>query len=531
MIGLSDLTILIQNSDEQAVLAARYNLPISALLLIGDLKRIKDLFATKPPHLAISQKFLAASHEIWRLMPGGSQFILNSDNLSVTPDPALFKRGVSFIASGLEEMYNQEPKSVSNVLNLTLTLLRDHKEDLIQSSVTYDINLLDDSIQLDLAGGNSVAVYDYGRSLVKIRPTIEALTFSPEATYILVGCLGGLGRSLTSFMREHKVEAAAVVRQLEDSGAAVKIYRGDASNEADVSRIIAEVKQTHTIRGVVHAAMVLNDGMFESLTCESFTTAINSKVLGAINLHKALGNTPLDFFANYAAGNSFLDALAWYRNNNGLGATSAALPMVLDVGVVAENENIEASLLRKGMDGIDEREMLKSFQTAMSRPVPSHGGAPSTGDSQLILGIEPAFLAAAISSEGIVDPYWYSDACLSVIRSEVEKPLASSAGGSRSSVDFVGTLNSLQGDQDGILEAIALHIMKKCATILMLPIESFEYDWKSVASYGLDSTIGAELRNWLFKEFHLDIGFQTLLMPTQTFKTLAKKVAETLGLL
>lgn len=64
----------------------------------------------------------------------------------------------------------------------------------------------------------------------------------------------------------------------------------------------------------------------------------------------------------------------------------------------------------------------------------------------------------------------------------------------------------------------------------MLPEESFDINNKSVASYGLDSMIGAELRSWLFKEFGLDIGFQTLLGQTLTFTALANMVAEELGL-
>ena len=108
--------------------------------------------------------------------------------------------------------------------------------------------------------------------VLQIQKSEETLTLSPHAAYILVGCLGGLGRSLTRFMRERgcsnfvfisrsgidKAEAASVVQLLTDSGASVQVYRGDASNEKDVTRIITEVKKAYTIRGVIHAAMVLN---------------------------------------------------------------------------------------------------------------------------------------------------------------------------------------------------------------------------------------------------------------------------------
>lgn len=285
--------------------------------------------------------------------------------------------------------------------------------------------------------------------------------------------------------------------------------------------------------------------MFDGATYESYKRVVDPKVLGAINLHRALEGTPLDFFVvtssisavlgnpgqvNYSAANSFLDAFAWHRNKNGLAATSLALPMVLDVGVVAENENIELSLLRKGMYGIDEREMLRGFEAAMSQPVPTPETA-RIGDSQLILGLEPAFLAGAVSSFDAVDRYWFADARLNGIRTIVESLLSSSASATKNG-GFVSVLKAAAAEgPDAILQAIAHHTMQKCSSILMLSVEDFEYDGKSIASYGLDSMIGAELRNWLFKEFQLDIGFQTLLTPTMTFKALSITTAEKLGLL
>ena len=62
-------------------------------------------------------------------------------------------------------------------------------------------------------------------------------------------------------------------------------------------------------------------------------------------------------------------------------------------------------------------------------------------------------------------------------------------------------------------------------------VEDFDSDGKSIAAYGLDSMIGTELRNWPFKEFGLDMGFQTLLVPTLICKALSTTVGETLGVL
>lgn len=266
------------------------------------------------------------------------------------------------------------------------------------------------------------------------------------------------------------------------------------------------------------------------------------KVQGAWSLHKALGDTPLDFFvmtssisavlgnpgqSNYCAANGFLDALAWHRHVRGLPATSLALPMVLDVGVVAENEDMEDSLARKGMYGIDEQEMLRGFEMAMMQPVPKDARGTRVGDAQIILGLEPADLAAAIASKDTVDAYWYNDARLKGVRSAVEDASQGAVQGGSGIMESLS--QAVAEGPDAVIDAISRHIMERCGKILMRAVEEFEVDGPSVAEYGVDSMIGAELRNWLFKEFGLDMPFQRLLAPKLTFKALSTEVGEKVG--
>lgn len=70
--------------------------------------------------------------------------------------------------------------------------------------------------------------------------------------------------------------------------------------------------------------------------------------------------------------------------------------MVLGVGVVAENSAIEAPLAKRAPYGIDRREILRGFETVMLQPVPNASGKPSVGNSQIILALEPAFLASVL---------------------------------------------------------------------------------------------------------------------------------------
>ena len=202
--------------------------------------------------------------------------------------------------------------------------------------------------------------------------------------------------------------------------------------------------------------------------------------------------------------------------------------MILDVGVVAENHDIEMSLNRKGMYGIDEREMLAAFETGMRQGPPRNGEA-NIGDTQIGLGLEPAYLAAAMSSSDPADVYWANDARLNHIRAIVDSLTTSGADKTGSAGNFITSLTGKT--QREVVKSINEHIIKRCSSILMIPIDGFDTEDRSVGSYGLDSMIGAELRTWLFKELGLDIGFQVLLGPTLTFTALAEMVAERLELL
>lgn len=268
------------------------------------------------------------------------------------------------------------------------------------------------------------------------------------------------------------------------------------------------------------------------MTFEDWQTSVKPKVHGASNLQAVLGKTPLDFWlmtssvsgilgtpgqANYAAGNAYMDALASHRRSLGLPACAAIIPMVLGVGVVAENTELEAALTRKGMYGIDEEHLLRSFELAINM---QKAGETNRAIDHLVIGLDPAMLSQAVKDAGNVEPFYLAD---ERFRTLVHYMNGSTAVGGDAGANVLASMLSA-GTPAEAIQMARDHVVGKMSRMLLLDFDVFEGDGRSIASYGIDSMIGAELRNWIFKEFVMDIPFQQLLGPTLTTVELAKKV-------
>lgn len=171
----------------------------------------------------------------------------------------------------------------------------------------------------------------------------------PDATYLITGGLGALGlqsaqwlaaqgaRHLALLARSGpSLEASAAIELLRQGGVEVVALRGDVADADSLQGACAQIPAHFpALRGVIHAAGVLADGIVFDMPLERLEKALAPKVNGAWNLHRATLDTPLDFFvlfssvasvfgspgqANYAAGNAFLDTLAAYRRSQGLPA-------------------------------------------------------------------------------------------------------------------------------------------------------------------------------------------------------------------
>ena len=179
----------------------------------------------------------------------------------------------------------------------------------------------------------------------------QPVSLQGEASYLITGGLGALGLKTAKWMVEQGAKylvltgrsqpsqkAQETIKELEEEGAQVLILCGDISQSEDVTRIIEEIKTSlPPLKGIIHGAGVLDDGLLLNMSWQQFTKVMAPKVQGAWHLHYLTQKLPLDFFVcfssiasvlgspaqgNYAAANGFMDSLAHHRRRMGLPALS-----------------------------------------------------------------------------------------------------------------------------------------------------------------------------------------------------------------
>ncbi|MDJ0534008.1 MAG: alpha/beta fold hydrolase [Xenococcaceae cyanobacterium MO_207.B15] len=176
----------------------------------------------------------------------------------------------------------------------------------------------------------------------------KSLAIKSDGYYLITGGLGALGLQVAQLLVEkgarHLVligrsqpsaKATETIKQLEAKDTIIEIVQGDICELATIENIISS--HSISLKGVVHAAGILDDGLLQNQTWEKFQKVLEPKVIGAWNLHQCTKNIDLDFFilfssvaslvgspgqGNYAAANGTLDAIALYRKSIDLPALS-----------------------------------------------------------------------------------------------------------------------------------------------------------------------------------------------------------------
>ncbi|MGO9385505.1 MAG: SDR family NAD(P)-dependent oxidoreductase [Mycobacterium sp.] len=175
---------------------------------------------------------------------------------------------------------------------------------------------------------------------------------------------------------------AGLVSRLEGAGAQVTVAACDVADRDAVAALLAQLPAQYPLKGVFHAAGVLDDGLIASLTPQRVDAVLRAKVNGAWNLHELTQDLDLSAFVmfssmagivgapgqgNYAAANSFLDGLAAHRRAHGLAGLSVAWGLWEQASAMTQHlaDRDKARMSRAGLAPLSTPRALQLFDDAM----------------------------------------------------------------------------------------------------------------------------------------------------------------------
>ncbi|OBR11263.1 Reducing polyketide synthase [Colletotrichum higginsianum IMI 349063] len=381
----------------------------------------------------------------------------------------------------------------------------------------------------------------------------DLFRLDPDATYLLVGGMGGLGRSLArnfaaagarhiaflSRSGDASAEARTLLSELATRwGVTARAYAADAADETSLRAAMAVCeREMPPVRGVVQLAMVLRDVVFEKMAHAQWAQPLRPKVAGSRNLHEYFGaDRPLDFFAMcssvsgvvgnpgqaaYAAGNTYQDALAAYRRKRGLKAVAVDLGVMRDVGVLAEG-NAESGVLGQWEEAVGIPEpifhaLVKSVVHGQMQEQDSEEAVPE----QVVTGLGTADVWAA---HRLPPPFYLDDPRFGPMAMTTTTASSSEGGAAETNAVSLPSQLAAVSSMQQAAEIVTEALVKRTADILQMPAS--EVDPKQpLYRYGVDSLTAIEVRNWITRELKANMALLEIVsaVPIREF---AAKIAE-----
>ena len=375
------------------------------------------------------------------------------------------------------------------------------------------------------------------------------------ASYLLVGGLGGLGRAISTWMIEHGArhliylsrnagsspDDELFVHELNSMGCQVQLVQGSVTNPEDVTRAVEGA--TRPLKGILQMSMVLRDENFSKMTLDQWNAANLPKVHGTWNLHNATvsAGLDLDFFvlfsslsgiigqpgqANYASGNTFLDAFVQYRTNLGLPASAIGIGAVADVGYISQNRELMQKMAATGFKALKEQEVLDALVVAMTRKRIGKNECRNhrsrfVDRNNFVLGLGSTVPLNSPANRAI----WRKDRRMAIYHNTAGGNVDTAA----SSASLKSYIASVKADTSILKTAdaaafFASEIGKSLFALLLKPEEDLNTSL-SLVDLGMDSLVGIELRTWWKQAFGFDISVLEML-GMGTLEALGQHAAE-----
>ena len=277
-----------------------------------------------------------------------------------------FRRNLTFAYADLNLMSDSHPQRLQELLRTVYALVADGE---LPAPLATHYPLADAPTAIRVMGAAEhtgklvLDVPHTGHSTVVVPPE-QAPIFRGDGAYLITGGLGGLGLFLAAGMSTEgcgrivltgrslpSPKVQKTIERMRASGADIEVVCGNIAEPDTAARLVAAATATGLpVRGVLHAAAVVEDATLTNITDELIDRDWAPKVHGVWHLHHATAGEPLDWFCSfssaaamlgspgqgaYAAANSWLDAFTQWRHGQGLPATAIAWGAWEEIGRAA----------------------------------------------------------------------------------------------------------------------------------------------------------------------------------------------------
>ncbi|KAL8824682.1 MAG: hypothetical protein Q9191_004887 [Dirinaria sp. TL-2023a] len=430
-------------------------------------------------------------------------------------DMSPFTRNISFFAVDLLQIQQFKGKVVARALKNILGMINEGSIQPVAPITVYSISDLEKALRSMQAGKHlgKIVVAPREGDLIKVTSHRTA-RLSSDASYLIVGGVGGIGRSIAHRLVERGARNIILASRTAELPRNVDLLRSLAAKgckgiakdcdiccESDVASLMNEcASEMPPIKGIIQSAM---NAIFENMVFDDYNAAVRPKVLGTWNLHQQSLSLSLDFFimlssvcgiignsaqCNYAAGNTFQDALARHRTAHGLPGLSLDLGPVKSVGYVSETPGVVELLKRAGVTELEEEEVLRLIERGIVTPYREDVDA-----SQVITGVSRA------SGTNWDLASFRDNAMFSTLKAAAaaghDSLIENAARSKTSSIDLKARLQQVPSWSEAVA-LVAAAIIKKLADMFAVAEDSIEAS-APLSQLGVDSLVAVELRNWV----------------------------------
>ncbi|RSL51427.1 hypothetical protein CEP54_011402 [Fusarium duplospermum] len=440
----------------------------------------------------------------------GKSDIYRKNEISMVP----FDSSVTFAAVDLTVLARLKPTKMRETLEKVLSMFEDGTLKPVYPITTMPMTDIEDAFRLIQSRKHTGKVVLACDDQTQVKLTLarpKPLRLDQNGTYVVSGGLGDLGRRIAKFLASHgaghvvtlsrrklqEEDQLAFQGELRALGSELHVIGCDITDEESVRSAAAECSANlPPVRGVVHAAMVLRDHPFEIMSHDDYITATKPKIQGTRNLDDAFGAS--DFFimlssitailgksgqSNYAVGNAFQDAFAQSKKSSKCRYIALNLGAVDGSLAITSLPTVQQEAMRRGSVLMSFDEVFAVMRYAMSPE------ANQDDLHQLILGFDRKSMEAVHDEAALANPM-FSQVPRLEQEGETKKEAATD----------IGKLIQQATTPEEVQSIVVSGICQRFAMFTACPVEDISPD-VSMESFGLDSLVAIELKNYLVRTF------------------------------